>query len=1077
MKNKELKNPFLNVNRLNNNINYPSILNRNAQLPVISESNPLLFEEELPSTTQFIPIDVNPFEDESEDSEDEIKDSEDEIKDNEIKDNEDEIDPDDELFNDIVDFYNDTDTNKEIPIIHFTDTDEFFTINSNLLNNIRDYINDDIDVIYDMTKSGGDVISLIISDRSNFELITKTRSKKRDVGSFFKYYINDNYNKLNLMKYGIFNKGGDKKEMNINCFIKALIESQVITDTELSDIKTMIVNRNIPMISIKKIALKYNLNIEISKFQSDNIRIRKTKYKPKNIDDNTRKIEIGLIDEHYFINDVTDYTMYSIKNYDRIKDVRDWNYIIKKTNARDKQRCAKSINIIKYLMQNKDKYLEKILLDRNILNTIYSDKIDNNIKSLEYNIKSYRKVEFKQKLDWEKYNNKIFFDTETINHESSEIFLISAIYVDYKTNETKTKSFIGDNEKDIAIKFLKSITTNCTLYAHNLLFDFRSIFKYLYSLSVLKSNGLLKTANGVFYNREHNKSYKLKFLDTYGLIPMPLKSFGKSFKIKVEKEIMPYNLYTKENIKKDSVPVDLALKHLNKDDHEQFISNLERLKIIYTKDNKKYFYHIAYSIYYCEQDCKVLQLGYLKFKEMVKEVTNLNLDCYISISQLASDYLKKQGCYDGCYEFSGIVREFIQSTVIGGKVMTRNNEKFIVTKPTIPIDVNSLYPAAMTQRGFLKGLPKVFDNTMDFDILNQYNGYFVEIMITDIKNRFPFPLINYKDNKGIRRYDDNIENIIGRKFIVNDITLNEWIKHHDISFNIIKGYYFNEGTNNLINEKMKYLYNKRLQYKKEKNPVQIVFKLIMNSSYGRTIMKPINVNHKIFDNEEKVMDYVKFNFSKIIKFEKIKNTEKYIVKESKPISSHFSCPHIGSRILSTSKQIMNNVLCLAHKMDISAYYMDTDSIHMKIEDLETLKLKYKEKYNKNLIGNNLGEFSNDIDIESTVEDPIIVKSIGLGKKCYYDKVKCINLDKNNNKIISYHDVIKMKGIPKGAIKHKCKQDNITVEELYLKLYRGEKIKFDLLYDDNVAKFKKNSDLSMNKLMRDKVKVFRSVQFK
>ena len=34
------------------------------------------------------------------------------------------------------------------------------------------------------------------------------------------------------------------------------------------------------------------------------------------------------------------------------------------------------------------------------------------------------------------------------------------------------------------------------------------------------------------------------------MINMPLKTFGKSFKLDVEKEIMPYQLYTQDNIDK-----------------------------------------------------------------------------------------------------------------------------------------------------------------------------------------------------------------------------------------------------------------------------------------------------------------------------------------------------------------------------------------------------------------------------------------------------------------------------------------------------------------------------------------------
>eukprot|EP00965_Chrysotila_dentata_P005178 169773-Pleurochrysis_carterae.AAC.1 len=35
------------------------------------------------------------------------------------------------------------------------------------------------------------------------------------------------------------------------------------------------------------------------------------------------------------------------------------------------------------------------------------------------------------------------------------------------------------------------------------------------------------------------------------------------------------------------------------------------------------------------------------------------------------------------------------------------------------------------------------------------------------------------------------------------------------------------------------LYSKRVEYKSRKNPIQLVFKLMMNSSYGITGLKPV----------------------------------------------------------------------------------------------------------------------------------------------------------------------------------------------------------------------------------------------
>lgn len=69
----------------------------------------------------------------------------------------------------------------------------------------------------------------------------------------------------------------------------------------------------------------------------------------------------------------------------------------------------------------------------------------------------------------------------------------------------------------------------------------------------------------------------------------------------------------------------------------------------------------------------------------------------------------------------------------------------------------------------------------------------------------------------------------------------------------------------------------------------------------------------------------------------------------------------------------------------------------------------------------------------------------LGKKSYLD----ILVDEVGNE--GYH--IRMKSIPKQCILNKCKRLNITVEELYERLYNGEEIRFNLL--DGCNCFRKN----------------------
>ena len=60
-----------------------------------------------------------------------------------------------------------------------------------------------------------------------------------------------------------------------------------------------------------------------------------------------------MVNNHYFINDTTDLTAYSLEHYDEVKDIDDCNLIYKKTNKyynKEKQNLdlLKHFNYSKY---------------------------------------------------------------------------------------------------------------------------------------------------------------------------------------------------------------------------------------------------------------------------------------------------------------------------------------------------------------------------------------------------------------------------------------------------------------------------------------------------------------------------------------------------------------------------------------------------------------------------------------------------------------------------------------------------------------------------------------------------------
>ena len=106
-------------------------------------------------------------------------------------------------------------------------------------------------------------------------------------------------------------------------------------------------------------------------------------------------------------------------------------------------------------------------------------------------------------------------------------------------------------------------------------------------------------------------------------------------------------------------------------------------------------------------DCHVLRLGYEKFREWMLEYTGLDVDNYITIQSLCSDYKLKEGCYDDVAMFSGIIQNYISKCIVGGRCMTNDNKMYHVKRKLADFDACSLYPSAMKRIcGYLKGKPK-----------------------------------------------------------------------------------------------------------------------------------------------------------------------------------------------------------------------------------------------------------------------------------------------------------------------------------------------------------------------------------
>lgn len=427
--------------------------------------------------------------------------------------------------------------------------------------------------------------------------------------------------------------------------------------------------------------------------------------------------------------------------------------------------------------------------------------------------------------------------------------------------------------------------------------------------------------------------------------------------------------------------------------------------------------------------------------------------------------------------------------IIDKKIFKDEQRKFFLKfykKYVSDYDGVGLYSSAMKlMEGFIIGYPEILQ---DDDIKNMVNKSLDDICkyINNIKNKSKtnschfFVTVNFK-NKGIDSlfplkkvplqkllpknakinniYKENTQwenetcRMIVDKYMLKTIIETHKLKPND--YEIEYGLYFPDGYNNTINSVINNLKELRDKYKKEKNPLQEIVKLIMNSSYGKTLIKKSDSKNKFFTGTEmQLNEYIMKNNiicetytinSNINK--KHENVYQLHIKEED--IEHANCAHVGSSILGYSKYIMSKPKIIAdgiyryfHNYDMTSdeldmkikifldkylennprseeikaymmFYTDTDSMMASYECIFLTMSIYEEIYDESLDGEDFGQFHIDFEMSNKkLVNVFGIKAIFLNKKEY-----CIVLQGYNPETdqFEYEEKMAFKGVQNNRI--------------------------------------------------------------
>jgi len=764
--------------------------------------------------------------------------------------------------------------------------------------------------------------------------------------------------------------------------------------------------------------------------------------------------------------------------------------------------------------------------------------------------------EFTSKENPKQMDSKFIFfaDTETIiNEEIHKTYLACAISYDGK----KTFTASGDNAaKTLLIQIAqycdsieekekedgKENKTNppIIIYFHNLGYDSRVIEDVIITSSIEKNAKIYCEKIILRYSRaidvenrdlprkntsQRSKTFLLK--DTLGVIPFALKSFSSVFKLEGdnEKEYMPYKLYTKENIARETLLKEEFFRDLKCENKEEEIVKRMKKSDSECLDGDR-IKIVEYAKYYCMQDVNILRNGFIKYQKMMLDTLNIDIARHCTISGIAYTYFRDKCFYQvGCmdlpiYEYTGAVRDYIRNCIVGGRCMVSAyyiNGGCVIGRPwtdekrIVDYDACSLYPSAVGRLLLPTGHPHNILNSkwlkQDINgknipdtgkIVDQFvpeqeqpsagkiiTAFIGKIRITnyDKETTYPFPLFRVKNEKGSNEYTNNPK--LPLEMYVDNITLEDLIKYHKIEFEILEGMYWTGYKCDRFSKEMKKVYNERRDLKSKGDPNEIVYKLIMNSCYGKTIQKPI-IEEIVFKHPESniggedqyIENYEIKNYG-IIK-EKISIDEKNIkYKVFREIDEIFSPSLIGVLILSMSKRIMNEVMCLMKNgiieveengmttiVQAEAFYQDTDSIHMTYETMVALEKAFKQNYGRDLRGSQMGQFHPDFP-QINGKDTRSVASIFLGKKAYCDilRIDDPSTEEDRHK---YKAFVRLKGIPEENVIQTANEMNMNIYDFYYYMAHGNAVDYDLLATR--VRFKMRKDYKVSTVEEFKRKV-------
>lgn len=900
-----------------------------------------------------------------------------------------------------------------------------------------------------------------------------------------------------------------RRERNVEHCLISTLRYFGVKDHILSDIALRLVGHtfHVPRKDFKIVCELANVSFELTMFNNNtDMKRRSFKVACKSPNDATISIIAGLFMDHIFPNVATQFSMFFIRN-------------LKKIYALSDAQCdGRALKIIKF-RRDKPVFGDPRGMDTlGVIRELFIGGFFHQCSQIERVIMpespvlselslTNEQVEYEQK-NADEPSSTIFFaaDLESFTEGKHTCCLAAACLVpspDSKVDERLVQhvaTFSGEDpihelftfiaakirkeESRRRIKYKKRV-----VFFHNLRYD-RTLFETHPSVFL---QSIITKDNNIYALVVRCMDAILEVRDSLKMIPIGISKFSKTFRLPVglhkKENLILYDYFKRENffnrfrcsVEEYSAEHKFAEGEVEREEFvKELLVHLPTIAEVKFDPETQTFYPKALYIYYLKYDVAVLAGGLCTFRKEFNELTNGEMDVLdsLTISSYAYRHMGLYGAFEGAYCVSGNLRAFLSEAIYGGRVLCNPlYEGTIVSDTELDyFDACSLYPSAIKyicqeKGGFPVGPARLLtDELKDYiELCAVASEFTVRIRITKIVRRqFSIPFIAYRNNGRLDYIQDMPEGLDHFSVTVDKQTLEDYLLYHEIQFDILEGVYWTGELNTQWGDIVERLYSARLAAKAEgKNVKADCIKLILNSAYGKTITRASNTRVSYIP---KTKNGVAKNwqlsisnaFNVIQKYREVGVNQVEVSKYELDKSSNIS--KYGSMILAASKHIMNEVFDLMSVNEMPIYYTDTDSFVMRKSDRIPLAVKFREKFDRNLIGKELGNFHSDFSfkLDGRDVDPELVTSIEFipaGRKLYLHHLVATVDGKTHHSLQFKAKGCTVEGMWDAA--GRIAPGDAGMIELYRRLTYGEKIKITLNPVGKKVKFVYSKDNSVS----------------